>query len=102
MTNVPPPIDYAHPYVAPRKSAWRSVLGWGTFILLAILFFIFIAGDSRRPRNTLIRVTDFETLLKSGAISSITIDGDEVFGMLATPQTLPTTGNISSFRVSFP
>ena len=102
MPQTPQPIDYATPGVAPPNRFFRSVFGWVLFIGLAVMLFVLIQGKKRQSAQ--ISFSEFDTLLRAGAIAEIIVEGDEVHGVLpagAKPFTAA-SGPTLEFRSSLP
>jgi ATP-dependent Zn protease len=78
--NSPYPLDYS--VNPPRKSVNRGIFGWVLFIGLAVMLFLLLSrGHVNRQQ---ISLSDFRTLLDNGKISAVTLDGDEITGVMTT------------------
>ena len=97
----PKPVDYAsYGSEPPRKTFARGVFGWVLFIGLSV--FLFLAVRNKTPQSPLIAFSDFDLLLRSGSVKSVTIQGDEIDGVLSAGTTLQDGRNILSFRTIVP
>lgn len=80
MSNQPIPLTYALPGQTPRRS--RGLFGW--FVLGALTLAVFLVLTIR-PAPTEISLSHFYQLLAAGKIQSITVQGNQIRGMLDSP-----------------
>jgi ATP-dependent Zn protease len=100
MTPTPPPINYASPMAPEPSRIGRRIFAWVLFILLAIMLFVLVQGRNRQAQH--IPFSDFDLLLRSGSVSRMTLQGDEVSGDLTVGTALPGGRTITQFRTEVP